>query len=51
MPESHPILLPALLLLLITLAGGLIRSLLGPTLADRMLAIQLLGTGGVAFLR
>jgi len=50
MPDPHPILLPALVLLLIAVAGGLIRTLLGPTIADRMLAVQLLGTGGVAFL-
>ena len=36
--------------LLLTLAGGLVRVLRGPTAADRMLAAQLLGTNGVAIL-
>ena len=36
--------------LLLTLAGGLVRVLRGPTAADRMLAAQLLGTTGVAIL-
>ncbi len=50
MPDSNPILLLALLLLLLTLAMGLVRALRGPTLEDRMLSVQLLGTGGVALL-
>ncbi len=50
MPDSNPLLLPALLLLLLTLAMGLVRALRGPTLQDRMLSVQLLGTGGVGFL-
>lgn len=50
MADTSHILLPALLLLLLTLATGLVRALLGPTLQDRMLAVQLLGTGGVALL-
>lgn len=36
--------------LLLTLAGGLVRVLRGPTAADRMLAAQLLGTSGVAIM-
>jgi multicomponent Na+:H+ antiporter subunit F len=43
-------LLPALVVLLLTLAIGLLRALRGPTLQDRLLSLQLLGTGGVAFL-
>lgn len=35
-------------LLLLTVAGGLLRVLRGPTEADRMMAAQLLGTGGIA---
>ena len=50
MSDPHPILLPALVLLLLTLTVGLVRALRGPTLQDRMLSVQLLGTGGVAFL-
>ncbi len=37
-------------LLVLTLAGGLVRILKGPTPADRMLAAQLFGTTGVAVL-
>ena len=43
-------LLIALLLLLISLVLGLVRALAGPSLQDRMLSVQLLGTGGVALL-
>jgi len=50
MLDSTPILLSALVILLLTLAMGLVRALNGPTLQDRMLSVQLLGTGGVAFL-
>ena len=50
MVDAMPVLLPPLLLLLLTLLLGLGRALLGPTLEDRMLSIQLLGTGGVALL-
>ena len=42
--------MPALVVLLLTLGAGLLRALRGPSLADRMLAVQLLGTGGVALL-
>ncbi len=38
------------LLLLLTLALGLIRIWRGPTIADRMLAAQLFGTTGVGLL-
>jgi multicomponent Na+:H+ antiporter subunit F len=50
MPDANPVLLWALVILLLTLAIGMIRALRGPTLQDRMLSVQLLGTGGVAFL-
>jgi multicomponent Na+:H+ antiporter subunit F len=36
--------------LLLTLLGGLVRILRGPTRGDRMLAAQLFGTTGVAIL-
>jgi multicomponent Na+:H+ antiporter subunit F len=38
------------LLILISVVVGLIRILRGPTAADRMLAAQLFGSGGVAIL-
>ncbi|WP_051560547.1 monovalent cation/H+ antiporter complex subunit F [Marinobacterium jannaschii] len=38
----------ALILLLAAMVLGLSRALLGPTLADRMLSVLLLGTCGVA---
>jgi multicomponent Na+:H+ antiporter subunit F len=38
------------LFILISVLMGLIRILKGPTAADRMLAAQLFGTGGVAIL-
>ncbi len=38
------------LVLLLSVAAGLIRVLLGPTVADRMLAAQLIGTCGLAVL-
>jgi multicomponent Na+:H+ antiporter subunit F len=38
------------LFLLLNLAGGLIRIHRGPTVPDRMLAAQLFGTTGIAFL-
>ena len=50
MSNLSPILLPASVVLLLTLGAGLLRALRGPSLADRMLAVQLLGTGGVALL-
>jgi multicomponent Na+:H+ antiporter subunit F len=37
-------------LVLATVALGLMRILLGPTRADRIMAAQLLGTGGIAVL-
>jgi multicomponent Na+:H+ antiporter subunit F len=43
-------LLFAVILLTATLVTGLARSIKGPSLQDRMLSVQLLGTGGVALL-
>lgn len=43
-------LLAAALFLLVTIVAGMVRVLLGPTDADRMLAAQLFGTTGVAIL-
>ena len=40
----------ALLILVATLAMGMVRAVRGPTLQDRMTAVQLTGTGGVAVL-
>ena len=37
-------------LILLTVAAGLVRVLCGPREVDRMMAVQLLGTGGVAAL-
>jgi multicomponent Na+:H+ antiporter subunit F len=37
-------------IVLVTVAGGLVRLLRGPGDADRMMAAQLVGTGGVAVL-
>jgi len=50
MITSIPILIATVLLLLITQAFGLLRAMMGPSLQDRMLSVQLLGTGGVALL-
>ncbi|MGM0593085.1 MAG: monovalent cation/H+ antiporter complex subunit F [Pseudomonadota bacterium] len=44
------LLLGAALLLLLTILAGLWRVLQGPDAADRMLAVQLFGTTGVAIL-
>lgn len=43
-------LLLAALVVLLMVAGGLLRVLKGPARADRMMAAQLLGTGGIAVL-
>ncbi len=43
-------LLAAAAFLLLTVAGGLVRVLRGPGDAERMMAAQLLGTGGIAAL-
>ncbi|MBW6398193.1 sodium:proton antiporter [Roseomonas sp. HJA6] len=43
-------LLAAALLVLVTVLGGLVRVLRGPADADRIMAAQLLGTGGIAAL-
>jgi len=50
MIDMDTLLLTAAVLLLVTLITGLVRALIGPSLQDRMLSIQLLGTGGVALL-
>ncbi len=47
MPEF---LLVAAFLVLLMVSVGLVRILRGPTDADRMMAVQLLGTGGIAAL-
>jgi len=44
------LLLTVTVLLLLSLITGLVRALIGPALQDRMLSIQLIGTGGVALL-
>jgi multicomponent Na+:H+ antiporter subunit F len=46
----NDVLLVAAGLILITVAAGLVRVLRGPREVDRMMAVQLLGTGGVAAL-
>jgi multicomponent Na+:H+ antiporter subunit F len=38
------------LLLLVSMAAGLVRVVIGPSPADRMMAAQLLGTSGIAIL-
>ncbi len=43
-------LIVAAALILLTVAGGLSRVLRGPRGVDRMMAVQLLGTGGIAAL-
>jgi multicomponent Na+:H+ antiporter subunit F len=48
--DATSMLLVALVLLLLTLLIGLARTIIGPSLQDRMLSVQLLGTGGVAVL-
>ncbi|MBK1632613.1 multiple resistance and pH regulation protein F [Thiohalocapsa halophila] len=47
MPEF---LLGMALVLLLTMSAGLVRVVIGPTPADRMMAAQLLGTSGMAVL-
>jgi len=47
MPE---LLLAMAVVLLLTMAGGMVRVLIGPTPADRMMAAQLLGTSGIGVL-
>lgn len=47
MAEFH---LAVALFLLLTVVAGLVRILLGPTPADRMLAAQLIGTSGITVL-
>lgn len=43
-------LLVSALVVLLAVAGGLVRVLRGPGMADRVMAAQLLGTGGIAVL-
>ncbi|MDJ0807547.1 MAG: monovalent cation/H+ antiporter complex subunit F [Gammaproteobacteria bacterium] len=40
----------ALLLLILSLGLGLLRVFIGPSVEDRMLSVQLMGTSGVALL-
>lgn len=40
----------ALILLLLSVAGGFVRVGIGPEPADRMMGAQLIGTGGIAML-
>ncbi|WP_156427702.1 monovalent cation/H+ antiporter complex subunit F [Thiohalocapsa sp. ML1] len=47
MPE---LLLAMALILLLSMSAGLVRVVIGPTPADRMMAAQLLGTSGIATL-
>ncbi len=44
------VLLSVALLVLATVVAGLVRVLRGPGIADRVMAAQLLGTGGIAAL-
>lgn len=46
----HELYLGAALVLLVTMAAGLVRVVIGPTAADRMLAAQLLGTSSIGVL-
>jgi multicomponent Na+:H+ antiporter subunit F len=46
----HEVYLVVSLMLLITMSVGLIRVVIGPTPADRMMAAQLLGTAGIGML-
>jgi multicomponent Na+:H+ antiporter subunit F len=50
MTTTMHLLLGTVVVLLLFLAVGLVRAVLGPSLQDRMLSVQLLGTGGVAAL-
>lgn len=50
MITTTQILIAGATLLLLTLGVGLVRAMVGPSLQDRMLSVQLLGTGGVALL-
>lgn len=46
----HFIILIAIIILLLSLVLGLVRSYVGPSLEDRFTALLLLGTGGAAML-
>ncbi len=48
--NGNLLLLLCLLVLMLTLATGMLRAVKGPTLQDRMVSVQLVGTGGVAVL-
>ena len=50
MIDVESLVLSTTVLLLLVFAAGLFRALRGPTMEDRMLSVQLLGTGGVALL-
>ena len=50
MTTTTYVLLATVIVLLLFLAVGLVRAVIGPSLQDRMLSVQLLGTGGVAVL-
>ena len=50
MTTSTSLLIATVLLLLITQAFGLLRAMIGPTLQDRMLSVQLVGSTGVGLL-
>ena len=49
-PAMADLLLAAACFVLVLVALGLVRILRGPTVADRIMAAQLLGTGGIATL-
>ena len=46
----NDVLLTAAGIILVTVGAGLARVLYGPREVDRMMAVQLLGTGGIAAL-
>jgi multicomponent Na+:H+ antiporter subunit F len=48
--STNAIFVSVALLLLISMAAGLVRVVIGPSPADRMMAAQLLGTSGIAIL-
>ncbi len=50
MPWMNEFLLAAAVFILLTVAVGLVRLLRGPDTADRLMAAQLLATGGAAAL-
>ncbi len=48
--STNAIFIVTALVLLISMAAGLVRVVIGPSPADRMMAAQLLGTSGIAIL-